>query len=58
MSPGQARHEVGFLLTELARLPEGRRFFLREGDAVVPLPELMEAQADGKAAVDVYPFEL
>jgi hypothetical protein len=53
-----AVREVGFLLEELWRLPEGRRYFRREGNAVVPLPELIAAQGQGRLARDVYPFEV
>jgi hypothetical protein len=49
---------VGFLLNELARLPEGRQYFRREGNAVVPLPEFAGVPQDAKGILDAYPFEL
>jgi hypothetical protein len=56
--PEAAVHEVATLLEELARLPDGERFYRREGNAVVALPELIEARRRGKPPLDVYPFEL
>jgi hypothetical protein len=58
ITPEAASREVAFLLSELARMPEGRRYYRREGNAVVALPELTEARGRGLAADDVYPFEL
>jgi hypothetical protein len=55
---GTVEREVRFLLTELGRMPEGRRYFAVEGDAAVPLPEFDRAPAGPGAARDAYPFEL
>jgi hypothetical protein len=57
-SPEQALKTCSLLLKELERLPEGKRYFRREGDAVVPLPEFLAAANSRQAATDVYPFEL
>lgn len=53
-----ARHEIAVLLEELARMPDGQGYFRREGDAVVPLPELLAALHGGRAPETVYPFEV
>jgi hypothetical protein len=55
---GRARKLVETLLAELARMPEGRNYFRREGDAVVPLPEFAGVSHDPKAMLDAYPYEL
>jgi hypothetical protein len=55
--PEASRH-VAFLLEELARLPEGRQYFTREGDAVVPLPEFAGLTTDAAAELSAYPYEL
>jgi hypothetical protein len=55
---GTANREIGLLLGELSRMPDGEQYFRREGNAVVALPELIEAQRRGKPPLDVYPFEL
>jgi hypothetical protein len=54
----QAVKLVGGLLTELARLPEGKRFFRREGNAVVPLPEFARVPRDPGSELSAYPYEL
>lgn len=58
VDPAAAVREVGFLLEELSRMPAGQRYFRREGNAVVPLPEWTEAQRQGRSPLDLYPFEL
>lgn len=58
VKPAEAEREIGFLLEELSRMPEGRRFFRREGNAVVALPEWTEAQRLGRSSQEAYPFEL
>ncbi len=52
-----ASQRVASLLDELARLPEGERFFRLEGNAVVPLPEFEEARSKGVTAQIAYPYE-
>jgi hypothetical protein len=54
----QAERMVAMLLGELDRLPDGRQFFTREGDAVVPLSEFAAVTADATAELAAYPFEL
>jgi hypothetical protein len=54
----EASHKVALVLSELSRLPEGRRFFALEGSAVVPLPEFLESSRGAPAPVSVYPYEL
>jgi hypothetical protein len=54
----EARKLIGSLLVELDRLPEGERYFTREGNAVVPLPEFLEASAAHADPLDAYPYEL
>ena len=54
----ESRYRVGFLLTELSRLPDGQQFFTREGDAVVVLDEFMQSPKDPATALDAYPFEV
>jgi hypothetical protein len=54
----RARKLVDLLLGELLRLPEGRRYFRREGNAVVPLPEFAQVPADENGRLDAYPYEL
>jgi hypothetical protein len=57
--PGpDAAREVGTLLGELGRMPDGEQFLRREGNAIVALPELLDAQRKATAPLDVYPFEL
>ncbi|MCA1685190.1 MAG: hypothetical protein LC745_04245 [Planctomycetia bacterium] len=58
ISDADARKLIGGLLTELDRMPEGRRYFAREGDAVVPLPEFKTAHNGSGSALDAYPYEL
>jgi hypothetical protein len=54
----EARRKVGFLLVELGRLPEGRQYFAREGDAVVPLSSFLRASERPESALEAYPYEL
>ena len=54
----QAERMVAMLLGELGRLPDGRQYFAREGNAVVPLPEFAGVTADVTAELAAYPFEL
>jgi len=54
----QAERMVAMLLGELGRLPDGRQYFTREGNAVVPLPEFAVITADPAAELAAYPFEL
>jgi hypothetical protein len=49
---------VAGLLTELDRLPGGERYFTREGNAVVPLPEYADALKRPGSPLDAYPYEL
>jgi len=58
VAPDAAEREISFLLVELSRLPEGQRYFRREGNAVVALPELITAQEQGRTAQDAYPVEV
>jgi hypothetical protein len=58
VSEDEARKAIGLLLAELARLPEGRRYFTREGNAVVPLPGFLRARDEVARPVDAYPYEL
>jgi hypothetical protein len=58
VSEAEAEGKIGMLLTELGRLPEGRRFFAREGNAVVPLPAFLRARGTVARPVDAYPYEL
>lgn len=53
-----AKRQIGFLLEELNRMPDGKQFFIEEGEAAVPLPEFFEAVARGVSPGDAYPFEL
>lgn len=53
----QAERMVAMLLGELDRLPDGRQYFTREGNAVVPLPEFASLTTDPAAEVADYPFE-
>ncbi len=54
----EADHLISGLLTELDRLPDGKHFFRREGNAVVPMPSFKKAIADSVAPLDAYPYEL
>ena len=54
----KARHLISGLLVELSRLPDGRQFFTREGNAVVPLPEFTRVAGRVDNPVEVYPYEL
>ena len=54
----QALALVSQLLDELGRLPEGRQFFAREGNAVVPLSRFLQVSRTVTRPVDAYPFEL
>ncbi len=56
--PDAQRCVVSTLLSELGRMPEGRQYFAREGNAVVPLPELTRAISQSQTPLDVYPYEL
>ncbi len=58
VSEAEARRVVGSLLGELDRLPEGRRYFTREGEAVVPLPEFLKARTGTSDPLELYPYEL
>ena len=58
ISEDKAKHLISGLLTELGRLPEGDRFFTREGNAVVPLPEFTVAHGGTGSALEAYPYEL
>jgi hypothetical protein len=49
---------VGGLLKELERLPEGKRYFTREGDAILPLPEFAALPKDPESEFAAYPYEL
>ena len=54
----KARHLISDLLVELSRLPDGRQFFTREGNAVVPLPEFVKSVGRVDNPLDAYPYEL
>lgn len=56
--PPRVEREIAFLMAELERLPEGRRFFTVEGNAIVPLAEFNRAPTGPDAAATAYPFEL
>lgn len=58
LDPDNARRKVGTLLVELSRLPEGRQYFAREGNAVVPLSRFLKARDAFADPVDAYPYEL
>lgn len=58
VKPAKAERVISSLLKELDRLPEGRQYFRREGNAVVPLPELPPAAQDADKAARLYPFEV
>ena len=58
MTNQQAERMAAMLLGELARLPDGRQYFTREGNAVVPLPEFARITANPAAELAAYPFEL
>lgn len=58
VSPAEAEREIAFLLTELSRMPEGRRYFRRVGNAVVAQPGFLAAPKDEGSALSAYPFEL
>jgi hypothetical protein len=58
VSPEAARKLIGGLLLELDRLPEGKRFFRREGNAIVPLPAFLAAVKTTTSPLDAYPYEL
>jgi hypothetical protein len=53
-----AERLVGGLLKELERMPEGKQYFRREGNAVVPLPELLTVPRDPGSEFAAYPYEL
>lgn len=53
-----ARRLVSGLLVELERMPDGTQYFRREGNAVVPLPELERVPKNPTAELASYPFEL
>jgi hypothetical protein len=57
-SPEAARRLIGGLLLELGRMPEGRRFFIREGNAVVPSHAFLAAVKTTESPLDAYPYEL
>jgi hypothetical protein len=56
-SAQEATRRINLLLGELERLPEGRRYFAREGGAVVALPEFRSLPKDADTARKTYPFE-
>lgn len=56
--PQHAERMISGLLKELERLPDGKQFFTREGNAVVPLPEFFRCKHDDETALAFYPFEL
>ena len=55
---GTAQRFVAGLLTELERMPAGKQYFRREGNAVVPLPELSAIPRDPESEFAAYPYEL
>jgi hypothetical protein len=57
MTVPAAMHKIAFVLQELSRIPDGGQYFIREGDAVVPLPEFMGSEKDPDTAEAAYPFE-
>jgi hypothetical protein len=54
----RATQLVGGMLTELSRLPDGKQFFRREGNAVVPLPEIAQVSGSPEVELAAYPYEL
>ena len=58
VSEAEAKSTIEFLLSELERLPAGRSFFEREGNAVVPLPEFLTLVNRPGSFLDAYPYEL
>ena len=58
ISEARATSLIGNLLGELSRMPDGRQFFRREGNAIVPLPEFSEVPHETRAALAAYPYEL
>lgn len=58
ISEAEARRIIGGLLGELDRMPEGRQYFTREGNAVVPLPEFLRDLSDTPDPLALYPYEL
>lgn len=58
VSEKDAARLIGLLLGELGRLPQGKRFFRLEGNAVAPLPEFAKALHDKVPPLQAYPYEL
>jgi hypothetical protein len=58
ISEEAARKLISGLLVELDRMPAGRQFFRREGNAVVPLQGFFRAVKEGVKPLDAYPYEL
>jgi hypothetical protein len=58
ISEREATRLVSGLLQELDRLPAGQRYFAREGNAVVPLPEFANVHQDPNSELRAYPYEL
>lgn len=58
VSEADANQRIGGLLTELGRLPQGKRYFTREGNAVVPLSEFSSVHEDPGSELAAYPYEL
>ncbi len=58
ISDPEARHLISGLLTELDRMPEGKRYFTREGNAVVPLVGFARDRESAVSPIDAYPYEL
>jgi hypothetical protein len=54
----RATQLVGGMLAELSRLPDGKQFFCREGNAVGPLPEIAHISGSREVELAAYPYEL
>ena len=58
ITDAEAQRVISMLLDELDRLPEGRQFFAREANAIVPLSSFLRAKDKVANPVDAYPYEL
>ena len=58
VSDRDAERLISALLKELERMPEGKQYFRREGNAVVPLPEMSRVAQEPNAELAAYPYEL
>jgi hypothetical protein len=58
VSEQDATRRIAGLLDELERLPDGRQYFRREGNAIVALPEAANIPLDLPDELKAYPYEL